>query len=192
MSGTGSLSLPEFPSCGANRLGQPALLLERGFQLRAARNDDLPFLRALYARTRDEELAFVPWPEAMRSAFIDQQFALQHRHYVAHYHDADFLLIEHGSSPIGRFYVHPGPNDLLVIDISLLPEFRCMGIGSSLLAHTQSFAKAHSLGVQLHVLHANLAARRLYRRMGFIEVADEGSHLRMQWPTSPSAQLNRA
>lgn len=177
-----STSPPGFPSRGMSRLGQPALLKERGFHLRPARNDDLPFLRVLYTSTRKEELAVVPWPEAMRSAFINQQFALQHRHYLKHYRDADFLVIERGSSPVGRFYLHRGTDDLLVIDISLLPGFRSTGIGGALLKHTQDYAQAHSLGVQLHVLHANLAARRFYLRMGFTEAADEGSHLLMHWP----------
>lgn len=182
-----STSLPEFPAGGASRLGQPALLTERGFHLRPARKDDLPFLRALYASTRKEELAVVPWSDAMRSAFIAQQFALQHRHYLMHYRDADFLVIEHGSSPVGRFYLHPGADDLLVIDISLLPEFRGAGIGSALLRHAQGYAQEHSLGVQLHVMHSNLAARRLYLRLGFTEAADEGSHLLMRWPAAPPA-----
>jgi len=190
----GLRSLPEFPPCSASRLGQPASLLERGFHLRAARSDDLPFLRALYASTREEELALVPWPEPMRVAFIDQQFAMQHRHYVAHYPDADFLLIERGSTPIGRFYLQCGAPVALVIDISLQPRYRGMGVGSDLLTHTQAIARAQSLDVELHVLHANLAARRLYQRLGFVETADEGSHLRMRWSASTpeSAQLNIA
>lgn len=193
MSDAGSLALPEFPPHGANRLGQPALLLERGFRLRPARHDDLPFLRRLYASTREEEMASVPWPEAMRTAFIDQQFVMQHRHYVVHYHDADFLVIERDSMPVGRFYLQYGPPALLVIDISLQPGCRGLGIGSDLLAHTQALARAHSHDVELHVLHTNLAARRLYQRLGFIETADEGSHLRMRWaPTPASGQLNIA
>jgi len=195
MSGTGSLSLSDFPSHGAGRLGQPALLQERGFRLRPARHDDLLFLRELYASTREEELALVPWPERMRCAFIDQQFAMQHRHYVAHYPDADFLLVERGSTSVGRFYVQCGPPALLVIDISLLPEYRGTGIGNQLLAHTQAIARTQSLDVELHVLHTNLAARRLYQRLGFIEAADEGSHLRMHWTASApenQAQLNTA
>lgn len=188
--------LPDFPIPGANRLGQPAFLLERGFRLRPARQDDLPFLRELYAGTRDAELALVAWPEAMRSAFIDQQFALQHRHYVAYYHDADFLLIEHDSAPIGRLYLHYATRSVLVVDISLLADYRGKGLGSALLAHTQIVARAQSLDVELHVLHTNTAARRLYRRLGFVEAADEGSHLRMHWTASAPAgqghQLNIA
>jgi len=194
MSGTGLLSLPDFPSHGASRLGDLTLLQERGVRLRPARHDDLAFLRGLYASTRAAELALAPWPEPIRAAFIDQQFAMQHRHYVTHYPDADFLLIERGPTPVGRLYLQYGPAALLVIDISLQPECRGAGIGSQLLAHTQAVARTQSLDVELHVLHTNLAARRLYQRLGFVETADEGSHLRMRWPASTpeSAQLNIA
>lgn len=187
---TGLHSLPEFPPCSASRLGQPALLLERGLHLRAARHDDLPFLRALYASTREEELASVPWPEPMRAAFLGQQFALQHRHYVAHYPDADFLVIERGSTPIGRYYLQCGAPTALVIDISLQPQYRGMGVGSDLLTHTQAIAGAQALDVELHVMHANLAARRLYQRLGFVETADEGSHLRMRWSAATPDRLS--
>ncbi len=39
----------------------PAALLSQGFALRPETDADIPFLIALYASTREEELASVPW-----------------------------------------------------------------------------------------------------------------------------------
>ena len=158
----------------------PALLRERGFGLRPATAADMPFLAALYASNRATELASVPWPESARRAFLDSQFALQHRHYVQHYPEADFLVITRAGQPQGRLYLHRGIEEDLVIDISLLPACCGLGVGSALLAGVVQRAQKAALGVQLHVLHTNTAARRLYERLGFQVVGDTGSHLHMR------------
>lgn len=64
-------SVPEFPA-GPDAIDQPRALLAHGARLRAANADDLPWLRALYASTRSDELAAVPWPESAKRAFLDQ------------------------------------------------------------------------------------------------------------------------
>ena len=149
---------------------------------RSAANDDLPFFRRLYADVRAAELAAVPWPDAVRQAFLDSQFALQHRHYTAHYAPADYLVIEYADQPVGRLYVHRGEHEANVIDIALLSEARGRGIGSAWLRLVQRTAQRDGLdSVMLHVEQRNVAARRLYKRLGFTVEEDAGSHWRMRW-----------
>ena len=167
---------------------EPALG-ERGFSLRAARDADLPWLRELYASTRAEEMASVPWPQATKRAFLDQQFDLQHRHFVGHFPHADFWLVTSAQGPIGRLYrdralstdLHPG--DDLVVDICFLPEWRNRGLGSLLLNAAQASAAARHCGLRLHVQVHNSRAMALYRKLGFTRVdADAGgSHIEMRW-----------
>lgn len=171
----------EFPPHGVAEPSVPALLLERGISLRHAQAGDVPFLRRLYASLREEELAAVPWPQAAKQAFLDSQFSLQHLHYVGHYREADFLLVEHHGKPIGRYYLLRNELDFLIIDISLENRWHGQGIASALIRQTQHEAGEHGTGVQLHVQYGNDGARRLYERLGFRPVADEGSHQRMRW-----------
>ena len=160
----------------------PALLIERGFSLRAARDDDLRWLRDLYASTRAEEMAPVPWPEIAKRSFLDQQFELQHHHYLTHYVDADFLAIEHAErGPIGRYYLQRNPPEHLLVDISLFPGMRGQGIGRALIEASQRHAQALGCGMHLHVQQTNPAARRLYERLGFASDGSEGSHRHMRW-----------
>jgi ribosomal protein S18 acetylase RimI-like enzyme len=160
----------------------PALLAERGFSLRVLGNADLPWLRDLYATTRAEEMAPVPWPDAAKRAFLDQQFDLQHRHYLAHYGDADFLAMEHAErGPVGRYYLHRVAPDHLLVDVSLFPEVRGVGLGSALIAHGQREAAALGRGMRLHVLGANPGARRLYERLGFVADDSSGGYVAMRW-----------
>ena len=84
-----------------------------GYTLRPIAGADLPFLRRLYASTREEELAGVDWPAAQREAFLDQQFAAQHQWYQEQYEGATFDVVEVGGRPAGRLYVARWESELL-------------------------------------------------------------------------------
>lgn len=164
----------------------PALLAECGFSLRAAHAGDLPWLRDLYASTRAEEMAPVPWPEIAKRSFLDQQFALQHQHYLNHFGDADFLAIEHAEhGPAGRYYLQRVAPDHLLVDISLFPALRGSGVGTALIRQSQQDAAALGRGMRLHVQQSNPGARRLYERLGFVVESDEGTHRPMRWAPPP-------
>ena len=182
MSASAALS---FPPLRAAWLSATEESLPTGLHWRDAQNEDLPFFRQLYADVRAAELAAVPWPEAVRQAFLDSQFTLQHQHYTEHYQPADYLVLEDAAKPIGRLYLYRDKFEANVIDIALLAAARGRGIGSALLHLVQQTARSDGLGsVMLHVEHRNTAARRLYERMGFAVEADIGSHLRMRWPAA--------
>ena len=138
-----------------------------GFWLRHASDDDLPGLRDLYADTRAEEVAGVPWPAMAKRSFLDHQFELQHRHYLAHYADAEFLVIEEGDRLQGRYYLQRRPGADLIVDISLVAACRGRGVGRALIEATQREAAGGGRGMTLHVVRNNAAARRLYERLGF-------------------------
>lgn len=178
-----------FPRERADRMTTPVLLTERGFSLRAAHDGDLPWLRDLYASTRAEEMAPVPWPEIAKRSFLDQQFGLQHQHYLAHYADTDFLAIEHaGHGPVGRYYLQRTAPEHLLVDISLFPALRGSGVGSALIRQSQQDAAALGRGMRLHVQQSNPGARRLYERLGFVaEEGAEGTHRPMRWSPPPLA-----
>lgn len=170
-----------FPAGRAERLQVPAELVARDFALRPAVPDDLPFLRVLYGHTRAVELAAVPWPDAVKATFLDSQFALQHRHYLAHFAAADFLLLEHGGEAVGRLYLCRRAPDFLIVDIALLSSAQGQGVGRCLIAAVQQRAAAQGCGVQLHVDPHNERARRLYARLGFRQQSTEGTRLLMRW-----------
>ena len=163
---------------------EPALRAH-GLRLRGAVDADLPALRTLYASTR-EELATLPWPAAATDAFIADQFRLQHLHYVMHYPDAHFLVLDAPDGIAGRFYHGCGtgsaadPGLDLVIDVSLMPRLRGQGIGSLLLRAAIDHAASRGRGVALHAHAHNRRARQLYERLGFVAHGDAGLHVEMR------------
>ena len=145
--------------------------------------EDTPFLEAVYASTRAEELAQVPWSDDQKAAFCRMQFAAQHGHYQEHYPHADFQVIELQGKPIGRLYVHRGEREIRIIDITLLPDHRRSGLGSRLLRELQSEARTSGRPLTIHVEKFN-PALRLYERLGFRTAADRGAYLFLQWAAS--------
>lgn len=177
-----SSQLASFPPERADCMQTPALLTERGFSLRAARDADLPWLRDLYATTRAEEMASVPWPDIAKRSFLDQQFGLQHQHYLAHFGDADFLAVEHAQrGPVGRYYLQRAAPDHLIVDISLFPVMRGQGIGLALIEASQHEARRLGHGMQLHVAQHNAAAQKLYERLGFSITHLTNPYHHMRW-----------
>jgi ribosomal protein S18 acetylase RimI-like enzyme len=143
-----------------------------GLRFRPLTEADLPFVFALYASVRAAELAPVPWPEAAKEAFLADQAALQHRHYLAHYADADMLVIEEAGKSIGRIYVHRVPGEIRLMEIALVPERRNAGIGTALLRELVDEATRTRCKVTLHV-EPNNPAQHLYARVGF-ELVERG------------------
>lgn len=166
-------------------LALPAALVEQDFALRSETEADVPFLRRLYVSTRWDELApLIDWTEAQKLAFLENQFALQRHHYRTYYSQTDWGVLEHSGVPAGRLYVDRQSDLLLVVDVSLLPEWRGRGIGTALMQAVCAEAAAAGKAVSVAVEKYN-RAQRLYRRLGFREVSDEGIYWFMQWRAAP-------
>lgn len=147
---------------------------------RPIESSDQAFLAAVYASTRQSELALVDWNAAQKDAFLAMQFAAQHQHYQAHYTDADFFVVLRDGQACGRFYLARWPGELRVVELSILPAYQNFGIGTQILESV--LAEAANLGkpVHIHVEHSN-RAQKLYRRLGFVPVQEHGVHVLMEW-----------
>jgi GNAT superfamily N-acetyltransferase len=152
-----------------------------GIAYREMTGDDMPFVAALYATTRERELGPSGWPDAMKAAFCDQQHRMQHAQYQATYKTAEWLIIERDGVPVGRYYLDRNEADgLLMIDLSLMPDQRGAGVGSAIFRDTIAMARAAGKPVTLYVDRFNPAAA-LYLRLGFRVVEELPLYLRMVW-----------
>jgi len=163
----------------------PPALVAEGFALRRESEADIPFLEALYASTRAEELALAPWTEAQKGAFLRQQFDAQRRHYYAHFAACAFDVLECGGVRVGRLYLERRGRRLHIVDISLLPEWRRRGVGTRILEALIDAGRREGRGVSIFVERFN-PALALYQRLGFAEVGDHGVYLEMERAYKPS------
>jgi ribosomal protein S18 acetylase RimI-like enzyme len=143
--------------------------------LRPVEPDDREFLYRVYASTRTEELAVIPWDEREKDAFLRAQFDAQDRWWREHYGGASFDVIVVDGEPAGRLYVHRGEAEIRIVDIALLPEHRGKGVGSTLLRDVIAEGKR----VTIHVERLN-PALRLYERLGFELAEDKGVYLLLE------------
>jgi ribosomal protein S18 acetylase RimI-like enzyme len=149
----------------------------------------MEFLLTLYATTREEELTRVDWTPEQKAVFVHHQFEAQHRHWQENYTATRWDLIVCEGEPIGRLYVARWPDDIRIVDISLMPEHRGCGIGTRLIRDLFAEGDASGCKVSIHVEIYN-PARRLYERLGFVQAGEHGVYLRMERapaPEGPSA-----
>lgn len=148
--------------------------------LRPIAPGDLPFLYRVYASTRQQELAVVDWDDAQKDAFLRMQFDAQHTYYQQHFTSANFDLILLDGQPIGRLYLDRRADEIRIVDIALLPEYRGRGIGSALMQEILDRAAQAGLPVRIHVERFN-PALHLYHRLGFAQIGDQGVYLLLEW-----------
>ena len=158
----------------------PESLLAQGLSLRPETDGDLPFLMQVFASTRAEELALVPWTEDEKRAFLVHQFSAQRKHYRAYFPDAAYDVLERDGTPIGRLYVDERQTRVHILDIALMPDRRGGGVGTAIIGAIQDYARTRGKGADIFVERIN-PAKSLYDRMGFKVVREEEIYLEMDW-----------
>jgi ribosomal protein S18 acetylase RimI-like enzyme len=160
-----------------------------GLSRRPETDADEAFLRALYAEVRAAELAPVPWDDAVKDAFLRQQFDAQRAHYRREFPQAAFDVIVRDGRPIGRLSLDQSGPEWRLLDIILAADQRGQGLGTALLRALLADADAAGRPVLLHVEPDN-PARRLYERLGFLPLAgssSDGFYLSLLW-TPPACR----
>lgn len=155
------------------------------YQLRPAEESDEDFMRSLYGSTREEELEVTGWDRSSKDAFIAHQFAAQTAHYRNHMPRAEWRIVEVGGQSAGRLVLDRREGDFRIVDVTLSPAFRGMGIGTAILRDLQAEASAAGCGLSIHVETRN-PAKRLYERLGFRASGEGGAvYQLMEWRAAP-------
>ena len=152
---------------------------------------DDDFLFALFAGSRRQELEAARWTKAEEDQFLYGQYRLQKASYERQFPRAEFRVVVLEQRPIGRYYVDFGSSEIRLIDITLLPEVRGKGIGSSFLRRLIETSIATNRPISLHVEEANRAFH-WYLRFAFRPIERHGIYIAMiydsrttPWQTSP-------
>jgi ribosomal protein S18 acetylase RimI-like enzyme len=141
---------------------------------------DESFLLDLYASTRAQEMALVPWTDEQQRAFIKMQFAAQDADYRERFPDADYRVILQDEEAVGRMYVLRNRQGIRILDITILPRFRNAGIGTSLIQTLIAEGAETKRSVQIYVESFN-PSLRLFERLGFSVIEEDGFIRLLEW-----------
>jgi GNAT superfamily N-acetyltransferase len=140
---------------------------------------DEAFLFTLYSSTRQEELQAFGWDDTLRNSFLRMQFEAMRQGYRSMFPQAAFSIILAGGEPAGRTVINRTQQEIRLVDISLLHQYRGRGIGTGILSDL--LAEALQTGLPLR-LSAMKASRALdwYLRRGFHQVGESGPYVHLE------------
>lgn len=147
--------------------------------LRPIKEEDITLLYEIYRSTRIDEIGIASWEYQEREDFLKMQFNMQHAQYMANYQNAEFHIIMLDNTPIGRLYVDRRKDDIRIIDIALLKEYRDRGIGTILLANLIEESEKKKVSLSIHVEYYNFA-KAWYQRYGFTQEDEVGVYVFMR------------
>jgi ribosomal protein S18 acetylase RimI-like enzyme len=75
---------------------------------------------------------------------------------------------------VGVLQVEESPEILSLSQIEILPAFQGRGIGTAVVRSLMARGDREGKSLTLHVFRANVSARRLYERLGFVIAAEDG------------------
>jgi len=177
-----ALKLSSVPATEARNRSNPGVSVP-AITLDPVLDSDEPFLYRTFASTRAEEMALTGWNTEQQDAFLRMQYEAQRRSYLMQLPDARYWVIRCDGSAVGRLIIDRTVEEIHVVDIALLPEFRKQGIGSSLMEAIIREASQAGKIVRLHVERFN-PAMRWYERLGFGVVSSGPIYLEMVWRTA--------
>ena len=147
---------------------------------RPVTGEDQRFLLELYISTRSDEFASLGWDQRQLEALLKMQFEAQRNSYRMYYPDAEQSIIQHEGLDVGQMTVDNTAGRVLLVDISILPQYRNRGFGSSVITSLLNDSQLQGKSVILNVLPNN-SALRLYLRLGFDKVGETDTHWEMVW-----------
>jgi len=159
------------------------LILPTDISLRRVSVQDEPFLWALFGALR-ADLALLPLPAAQVELLMRQQYRFQQQGYANQFPLAESWVIEYQSIPVGKIMLDCTATGVHVIDIALVPECRSRGIGSGVLVAIRGYVGKRAGVLSLSVDRQNIAAKRLYDRLGFVVCQQTATHDGLQWVSS--------
>jgi ribosomal protein S18 acetylase RimI-like enzyme len=145
------------------------------FELRPALPGDVDFEHLLYASTRDD---LRPLGPEVFDGFVGMQFRAESMSIRLDHPCAEHTIVVVDDSAAGRLIVDESGDQIKVIDLALLPEYRGQGIGTSLLRGVLDRADRMGRAIVLHVEKQSRAVR-LYERLGFLISAEAGLYFEM-------------
>lgn len=134
----------------------------------------------VYASSRMTELSGWGWTGEQQLQFLEMQHRAQQQCYRQQYPTLQYNIIWNRGKRTGRLATAQLAEELVLVDIILLPEFQNKGLGSYVLQYLQDEATMKNMPLRLCVL-TDSPATKLYERVGFKMIDCRGPYSTMKW-----------
>jgi ribosomal protein S18 acetylase RimI-like enzyme len=101
-------------------------------------------------------------------------------------------VIEVDDRSVGRLRINRAANYIELCGIQLLPASQSQGIGTAIIEDLKAQAAAAGIPLDLGVEKDNAGARKLYDRLGFVQVSETEEECGLQWNPRPGSEQPRA
>jgi ribosomal protein S18 acetylase RimI-like enzyme len=106
--------------------------------------------------------------------------------------DSTTSVVEVGNQRAGRLRITRTADYIELSGIQLLPDIQRHGIGTAIIEDLKAQAAAVGIPVDLGVEKDNPQARKLYERLGFVQVGETEQERKLRWDPRPDANLSSA
>ncbi|MFW5942674.1 MAG: GNAT family N-acetyltransferase, partial [Chloroflexota bacterium] len=107
--------------------------------------------------------------------------AFQEAYFRERWDPAARQIVVSEGEDVGVLALEERDGDLFLSLIEIAPSHQGRGLGTAIIRDLQQRAREEGRALGLHVLKANPAARRLYRRLGFDIVEEREERFVMRW-----------
>ncbi|HYW72779.1 MAG TPA: GNAT family N-acetyltransferase [Pyrinomonadaceae bacterium] len=152
--------------------------------LRPATDDDQEFLLDLYKSGRGDDLRELGWDEPRITEFLEMQYEAHQNFLRDDYSNADDQIVLLEGLAVGHLSIEHRPNEIRLVDVSLLADHRNRGVGTLLVQQVQEQSAAAKRPLRVQVIRFNRAAG-LFERLGFRRTSETGTHFQMEWLPTP-------
>ena len=153
--------------------------------VRPALPQDEVFLYELYVAIRGPEFAQAPITAAQREHLLRMQFQAQLSSYTQQFPNSCYHLVLLDGKPVGRFWVAPGEDAFLLVDIAIHPNVQSKGLGTALVQRLQAEAQRTKLPIRSTVDRFNPGSFRFHKRLGFSVQREDLLQYYMEWRPAP-------
>jgi len=103
--------------------------------------------------------------------------------------DSTTSVVEVDDKPVGRLRIARTVECIELCGIRLLPDIQRRGIGTAIIENLKAQAAEAGIPLDLSVEKDNPDARRLYERLGFVQVGETEVEFKLRWHPQPDPGL---
>ena len=142
--------------------------------------EDSAFMLELYASNSKQQLDDLGWSIGSQRTFVIMEAQAEEYHRARQYPGMDRLTICVDDMPVGRLLVCLRHNILHLVDLSLLPRYRGLGIGTQLMGEIIGEARNARVPIKVRV-NRDSGTVRFVERLGFGSPTELGRQIEYTW-----------